>query len=172
MSELLVVGKVQRTHGLAGEVSIEVLTDFPDRFAPGVRLVWRRGDAERALTVAGVRPHQDRLLLSFSGVPDVDAARELAGGELCVPEGEAFPVPEGFYYSHRIQGFRCEDRQGRLLGVAAGLEQAPGGPLLSVETPAGRTALVPFVDAIVVSVDPDARRIVLDPPDGLMELSS
>jgi 16S rRNA processing protein RimM len=170
MSELLVVGKVQRPHGLSGEVSIEILTAFPDRFSPGAQLVWRRGDLEKGLTVTGVRPHADRLLLTFSGVADVDAARELAGGDLCVPESEAFPVPEGYYYSHQIRGFTCEDRRGRLLGRAAGLEQAPGGPLLSVETPAGRTALVPFVHAIVVSVDSDARRIVLDPPEGLMEL--
>jgi 16S rRNA processing protein RimM len=172
MSELLVVGKVQRPHGLAGELSIEIVTAFPDRFAPGARLVWRRGDVEKSVTLAAVRPHAGRLLMTFAGVTNVDAARELAGGDLCVAESEAFPAPEGFYYSHQIRGFRCEDRGGRLLGLAMGVEPTPGGPLLSVETPAGRTALVPFVHAIVINVDPSARLIVLDPPEGLMDLHS
>lgn len=170
MTELLVVGRVQRPHGLSGEVSIEVATAFPDRFTPGVCLVWRRGGAERELTLAAARPNGRRLLLRFEGVADVDEARALQGGELCVPEAEAFPAPEGFYYSHEIRGFFCEDASGLPLGRAAGLEQTAAGPMLTVETGPGREALVPFVHPIVVRVDREGRRIVLDPPAGLLEL--
>jgi 16S rRNA processing protein RimM len=109
-------------------------------------------------------------LLAFAGIADVDAARPLVGGDLCVPTAEAFPAPEGFYYSHEIRGFACEDRQGRALGAAVGVEQTPAGPLLSVELPSGAVALVPFVEEMIVRIDREARRIVMNLPGGLLDL--
>ena len=97
---------------------MEVTTSFPERFSAGARLLWRRGADVRALVVAGVRPHGGRLLLQFDGIEDPEAARALAGGDLLVAGEDALPAPEGFYYSHRIEGWRCEDAGGRPLGVA------------------------------------------------------
>jgi 16S rRNA processing protein RimM len=170
MTSLLLVGRVMRPHGLAGEVSAEILSDFPERFAPGTSLIWRREGQERRLTISSARPHGRRLLLAFEGVADAAAARALSGGDLAVPRSEAFPAPEGFFYSHEIRGWRCENPEGVALGIADGLESSPAGPLLSVETGDGRIALVPFVAAIVLKVDREGRRIVLDPPEGLLEL--
>lgn len=169
--ELVVVGRVQRTHGLEGEVSVEPATHFPERFQAGARLLWRReGAAERTLILASTRPHGGRLLLRFEGIGEVDAARALSGGNLCVPAAEAVPAPEGFYYSHEIEGFRCEDPEGKPLGSATGVEQTPAGPLLSITLPSAKEALVPFVAEFVVRIDRDARTIVLDLPAGLLDL--
>jgi len=169
--EILLVGRVERPHGLAGEVSASVLTDFPERFSPGAVLLCKRGGEERPLTLSAVRPHGKRLLLAFEGIDSVEEARGLSGGDLCVGAAEAFPAPEGYFYEHEVLGWICEDARGRSLGVAAGLEATPAGPLLSVETRPGKVALVPFVDGIVLEVDRRNRRIVLDPPEGLMELA-
>jgi 16S rRNA processing protein RimM len=170
MSSLLVVGFVSRPHGLDGEVSVHVVTDFPERFTPGSTLTWRRGDERRDLRLAAARTHGKRLLMSFEGVEGLEGARSLQGGELCVAEADAFSAPEGFFYSHELRGWVCEDATGRHLGVATGVEQTPAGPLLSVEVRPGKEALVPFVHPIVLSVDRKAGRIVLDPPEGLMDL--
>jgi len=151
-------------------VSVEVATSFPDRFRGGVRLLWRRGDEERPLVIAGSRPHGGRLLLRFEGIEDPETARALAGGELLVAGTEAVPAPEGFYYSHRIAGWRCENAAGRPLGVVEGLEQTAAGPLLTVATPEGKSVLVPFVASIVVEIDEAGGRVVIDPPEGLFEL--
>jgi 16S rRNA processing protein RimM len=167
---MLAVGRIRKPHGLAGEVSIEVWTDFPERFTAGDSLLWRSAAAERTLSLVSVRGHRDQLLLKFEGVDDVDAARTLQGGELYVPVEDAHPAPEGFYYDHEVRGFSCEDAAGRALGVASGLERTPAGPMLSVDLGGGREALVPFVHPIVVAVDRDGRRIVLDPPEGLLDL--
>jgi len=164
------LGTVARPHGLSGEVSVEIATAFPERFQPGVGLEWRRGQEIRPLILAGARPHGRRWLLRFEGVENPEAARALAGGELCVPGGEAFPAPEGFYYSHDVEGWQCADRKGRDLGIVAGLEQTAAGPILSVRARDGRTSLVPFVEGIVVEIDREGGRIVLDPPEGLFEL--
>ena len=166
----MLVAVVRRPHGLAGEVSVEPVTSFPERFRPGARLIWQKGEGRRTLHLSAVRPHGHRLLLTFEGLESIEEARELTGGELSIPGSEAFPTPEGFYYSHELVGWRCEDGQGRLLGLASGLEQTPAGPLLSVDAPEKKGVLVPFVQGIVVAVDRARRRIVLDPPHGLFEL--
>ena len=169
---VLLVGIVRRPHGLKGEVSVELRTDFPSRFAPGVSFEWRldgRTDV-RTLVVRGARPHSDRMLLCFEGVEDVDAARRLSGGELSVPDEEAVAAPEGFYFGHELEGWRCETTTGELAGSVRRLEHTPAGPLLLLESESGREILVPFVSPIVVLVDRTSRRIVIDPPAGLLEL--
>jgi 16S rRNA processing protein RimM len=155
---------------LKGEVSVESRTEFPERFAPGVRVEWSAGGLARELTIRSSRPHGARLLLAFEGIEDVDAAKKLSGGELSVPEEDAAPAPRGFLYGHQVEGWRCEDLAGRLAGTVRQLERTPAGPMLSIETSAGREALVPFVAPIVVAVDEPGRRIVIDPPDGLLDL--
>jgi len=169
--ELLVVGHVERPHGVAGEVSVSIRTNFPDRFVAGAAFIWQNGDAKRVLRVTTARPHLGRMLLRFEGVGDVSAARSLAGGDLSIESSEARPAPPGFFYEHEVVGWACEDRDGRRLGEVTALERAPGAPLLSVETQPGKVALVPFVHGIVVSVDREGRRIVLDPPEGLLDLA-
>ena len=168
--ELLAVARVHRPHGLRGEVSAEVLTAFPERLRPGLELIWQRDSETRTVRLAEARPHGGRLLLRLEGVEDADAARALAGGDLCVAAGDAVPAPEGFFYSHELRGFACTDRVGRRLGTAEGVEQTPAGPLLSVTRPDGKEALVPFVAEYVVRVDREARAIILDLPEGLLEL--
>jgi 16S rRNA processing protein RimM len=169
--ELLVVGRVERPHGVAGEVSVSIRTDFPQRFTAGATLLWLKGAERQWLRVVSARPHAGRMLLVFENVSDAAGARALSAGDLCVAASEAHPPPPGFFYEHEILDWKCEDLSGRRLGEVAGLERSPGSPLLSIRTPSGKIALVPFVHGIVVSVDRDTRRIVLDPPEGLMELA-
>ena len=167
----MAIGVVRRTHGLAGEVSVELLGDFADVFRPGAVCAWKRkGEGDRPLTVSGKRGHSGGMLLSFEGITDVDAARALAGGVLCVPTERLPEHPPDFYRSDEIEGWRCEDPAGQLLGTVEMLEETPAGPQLTLRTPAGKEVLVPFVHPLVASIDASGQRIVLDLPDGLMDL--
>ncbi len=165
---MFVVGRVRKPHGLSGEISLDLLPGFFGELAPGSGILWSRGGEVRTLTIASTRPHADRLLLRFEEVNDLDGARALAGGE--VGFAQAPPAPGDFYYSHEIAGWRCEDDSGRPIGVATGVEETPGGALLSLETPAGKEVLVPFVRPIVIRIERGEGRIVLDLPEGLLEL--
>lgn len=165
---MFLVGRVRRPHGLSGEVSVELVPGFPGELAPGSGVLWLRDGAPRPLTVSAARPHAGRLLLCFKEIEDIESARALSGGDLCVAQKPA--APEDFYYSHEIAGWSCEDPGRRVLGVATGVEVTPAGALLAFQTPAGKEVLVPFVRPIVVSIDRGSRRIVLDLPEGLMEL--
>ena len=164
------VGIVHKPHGLAGEVSVESVTDFPERFVPGTRLIWQRGGETREVAVASCRAHAGRLLIVFEGVSGLDAARALCGGELLVAAEDAVAAPPGFYFSHEVEGFRGEDRSGRLLGIVRGLSQTAAGPMLTLLTGGGKEALVPFVEEMVLKVDRDGGKIVLELPEGLLDL--
>ncbi len=146
------------------------MTDFPERFVEGLRLFWRRGEAERELTVESARLRGSRVLIRFEGIADGESARDLAGGDLWIREEQAVEPPEDFYYSHSVEGWRCVDLRGRALGRASKLERTAGGPMLLVETGRAEPVSVPFTRPIVVAVDSEKKRIVLDPPEGLMEL--
>ena len=168
--ELLVVARVHRPHGLRGEVSAEVVTAFPERLRPGAALIWQKDAQTRRLELAEARAHGNRMLLRFDAIADAGAARALAGGDLCVAVEDAVPPPEGYFYSHELRGFACVDPRGLPIGTAAGVQETPAGPLLSVTLPNGKEALVPFVAEYVTRIDRSGRSIILDLPEGLLEL--
>ena len=167
---MFAVGYVHRPHGLNGEVSVEKLGDSENLFEPGGLFVWVSGERRRDLKLSAGRAHGRRWLLSFEGISDVESARELSGGVLELAGGTLPEAPEDFYWSHEVRGWLCLDASGRTLGEVLDLGQTPAGPQLTLATPEGREILVPFVRPIVVEVDRESRRVILDPPEGLLEL--
>jgi 16S rRNA processing protein RimM len=156
----VVVGRVARAHGLRGDVLVEVRTDEPERrFAVGARFRTPRGD----LDVASVAWHGTRLLTRFEGVSGRDAADGLRGLELRVelPAGERPDDPEE-YYDHQLIGLGVFDPEGVRVGEVADVLHLPAQDLLSVRRDAGGDSgaevLVPFVRALVPTVDLAAQR--------------
>ncbi|MEY7973966.1 ribosome maturation factor RimM, partial [Saccharomonospora xinjiangensis] len=120
-----------------------------------------------------VRPHGGRLLVRFTEVPDRNAAEEARGLTLLADAEDLPPIedPDEFY-DHELEGLRAELADGTVVGTVREIIHSPGGELLSVEVGepgAGREVLVPFVTAIVPRVDVAEGRIVLDPPEGLLD---
>lgn len=168
---LLVVGQIVRPHGVRGEVVVDVRTDEPEkRFAAGSVLHTDPASAG-PLTVASARPHQGRLLVLFEGISDRNAAETLRGVVLCV-DSESLPALEDpdEFHDHQLVGLRAQTPQGDALGDVVAVEHAPASDLLVLRKPDGHTALVPFVKAIVPEVDLAAGKVVLTPPEGLLDL--
>ncbi|WP_019818356.1 ribosome maturation factor RimM [Saccharomonospora saliphila] len=167
----VVVGRVVKPHGIRGELAVDVRTDSPEaRFAEDAVLTGRTRDGTtRTLTVAAVRPHGGRLLVRFAEAGDRTAAEGLRGMTL-LAEADALPPtddPDEFY-DHELEGLRAELADGTAVGTVREVVHVPAGELLAVDV-SGREVLVPFVAAIVPRVDVDAGRIVLDPPEGLLD---
>jgi 16S rRNA processing protein RimM len=168
----LAVGRVIRPHGLRGELVVEVRTDEPDeRFAVGSTLDVRKDTGEpRTVTVKAVRPHGGRLVVRFEGVADRTAADGLRGALLTVDsETLSQPADPDEYYDHQLVGLTVELAAGGVVGTVADVVHAPGGELLVVARDGGAEALIPFVRDIVPTVDLDAGRMVIDPPEGLLD---
>jgi len=169
--EMAVVGRVARAHGLRGQVIVNPETDFPgERFRPGAELFVRRGGAIEALTIGSVRFQRDRPVVAFRGLGDVNAAQALAGLELRVPLECLAALPAGTYYRHDLVGCSVVTEGGREVGVVTSVEGSLNGSRLVVGR-AGREVLVPLASEICTTIDPLARRIVIAPPDGLLELN-
>ena len=171
-TSIRVVGRIIRLHGLRGELVVEVRTDSPeDRFAPGSILKARARDgSERPLTITGVRPHSDRLLVTFSGVADRDSADALRGTLLCLDVTD-LPVnddPDEFY-DHQLEGLAVELIDGSRLGVLREVLHLPAGEVLAVRGDGAEDVLIPFVKEIVPTVDLTEGKVVVDPPDGLLD---
>jgi 16S rRNA processing protein RimM len=169
----LVVGRVVKAHGITGELVVEVRTDDPDtRFAPGGTLRGQsRSGAERTYAVQSVREHGGRLLLRLAGVVDRNTAEDLRGTVFVVDTADLPPIEDSDeYYDHQLEGLRVLTTGGVPVGTVAEVLHTAAGELLAVRTEDGREVLVPFVGAIVTSVSMTDQNIVIDPPEGLLEI--
>jgi 16S rRNA processing protein RimM len=169
-SELIVIARAVRARGLKGEIVADLLTDFPERFEDVEELV--------LVSPAGVRTvveledywfQNDRVILKLADYNDVDAARQLVGYEFAVPEQDRVPLPKDHYYDWELEG--CEVKVGNeVIGKVSSVMRTGGAEILVITDEKGSERLVPLADSIVVEIDPAAKTIVVDPPEGLFEL--
>jgi 16S rRNA processing protein RimM len=168
----VVVGRVAKAHGVGGELAVDVRTDEPSlRFATDAVVRARlRDGTHRPLTVVTARPHADRLLVRFAEVLTRDVAETLRGALLLVDVADLPPSqdPDEFY-DHELEGLAAVLPDGTPVGTILEVAHGPGGDLLVLELPDGREVLVPFVQEIVPEVDLAGKRVVIDPPEGLLE---
>jgi 16S rRNA processing protein RimM len=161
-----------RAHGIRGEVVVDVRTDEPaERFAVGSVLATDPAAVRDGLKIETVRPHQGRLLIVFEGVYDRTAAEALKGIRLCVDSADVRPSADPDEFNdHQLIGLRAVGVDGEMLGEVVAIDHAPASDLLVLRLPDQRSALVPFVKAIVPEVDLAGGRVVLTPPEGLLDL--
>lgn len=157
----LEVGRIGRAHGLRGEVSVSLTSDRDERLAPGARLYV----GDRELVVAAARRHQERWLVRFEGVEDRDAAEALRGELLAA---EPLPTVAGELWVHELVGAGVFDPQGNSIGTVVAVEANPASDLLVV-APAGGGGDVLVPMTFVVDAQPG--RLVVDVPEGLLEIN-
>jgi len=167
----VVVGRVAKAHGITGELAIDVRTDSPElRFALGQKIQAKlRDGTSRSLTVSAARPHAGRLLVRFEEVVTRDVAESLRGTLLLGSTDDLPPTgdPDEFY-DHELEGLTAELVDGTKIGTVKEILHGPGGELLVVVRDSGE-ALIPFVSQIVPTVDVRGGRVVIDPPEGLLD---
>ena len=162
----LAVGRVRRPHGIHGEATVEIVTDFPERLTPGTEVGLGGNAPEFYATVYQVRRHKGDWLVRFENVRTREEIEAWRGLWLFLPAQERSRLPETYYYEHELVGCRCVSPAGVALGEVAALQNGPGGGLLVVVTAAGEV-MVPFQWPIVVGVRLEDRTVDLDPPRGL-----
>lgn len=177
--KLVVIGEVTKSHGVRGEFCVMSYADSPSLYAPGRRLGLRasrksgrtgRTEPERWVKILSSRPHQGKMLLTIEGVADRDAADALRGLEVVVPAGDLPPIDAGEVYLHEIVGFETVLPDGTKVGVLDGFLDVPGQDVWIIRAEDGKEILLPAHEQTVPEIDMSARRIVIDPPPGLLEL--
>lgn len=165
----VVVAKVGRALGVRGDVLIDVRTDEPERrLVPGAPL--HVAESDRVLRIESVRDHSGRLCVHFEGVDDRTAAEGLTGLLLEVERApDERPEDPDEFYDDSLIGLRVVTVEGDEVGVVAEVLHLPAQDVLAVRA-GEREVLVPFVVEMVPTVDLDAGRIVIRPPEGLLEI--
>ena len=152
----LVVGRIGRPHGVRGEVSFKVLTDFPERLVAGKTVFV--GPDYREMTLAGRRGSLDRMILAFEGVRDRDAAGNLRSQLVHVRTAEVPALPDGEIYVHELIGMAVHTGDA-YLGEVVEILATGANDVLVIRTPGGEERLIPAIDQVLVEIDLENDRI-------------
>jgi 16S rRNA processing protein RimM len=158
----LAVGFLYRPHGLHGEMLMGVLTDYPERLVVGRELY--AGNDHEALVFESIRNHARGLLVKFKGINTPEDAGRLRNTELSIHSTDVPGLPEGEYYHHELVGVHVQDMEGNPLGVLAEILETGANDVYLIISEDGKELLVPVIPGITVSVDVEARLMVINPP--------
>jgi 16S rRNA processing protein RimM len=151
-----------RPRGNKGELAAIPFSDHPER----MRRVFVNG---REYTVENVWRHGDRVVFKFEGIDSISAAETLSGSDVAIPLEDRAVLPVGEYYQTDLVGCSVVTREGTLVGTVDGWQEHGGPPLLEVSVN-GKEVLIPFAKSICVEIDLPGHRIVVDLPEGLVDL--
>jgi 16S rRNA processing protein RimM len=158
--EYFVVGKVMSTHGVHGEVSVQVWTDRIERFKPGNRL-WSFSDDQRVqLTVRTVRKGPRGLIIQFKGIRTPEDAKRLCGVELAIPKALRGDAPEDSWYVSDVIGCEVFTDQDQRLGKVVEVICQPHHDLYVIHGPYGEI-LLPAIREFIERCELECHRLVV-----------
>ena len=165
----LAIGRIRKTHGRRGELAVEILTDFPDRFQPGKEICLGEEGRLQPVILEACWFHKGLAILKFRECDSLSAAEHLVGLWLWIPRSERRELPQGAVYLADLIG--CEViEEARRLGTVEAIEETGAAPLLRVRNPEG-DFLIPFAQEICLTVDVESKQIQVRLPEGLLELN-
>ncbi|MEJ2008734.1 MAG: ribosome maturation factor RimM [Acidobacteriota bacterium] len=174
MRGFIAVAQIVRPQGRKGEVVAEILTDFPWRFKDLRRAFLDDPSSEpKVVTVEHSWLHKGRVVLKFAGTNTIDDAEKLRGRYVLIPEKEKIPLSTDQYYLWELTGCQVvveSEGTRKPLGTVTDVERTGGVDLLHVSDNS-RDILIPFTQAICKTIDPDAKLIVIHPPEDLLDLN-
>ncbi|MCC6458187.1 MAG: 16S rRNA processing protein RimM [Caldilineaceae bacterium] len=165
----IAIGMITSAHGLRGEMKVELHTDFPERFAPGV-VVYLGVELDK-VTIKSARPHQGQLLLQIEGIDNRTQVDALRGVWIFVPEDEAVELEEDTYFVHDIIGLSVQTASGELLGTVGQVLFTGANDVYVVETPGEkpREILLPAIEEVIKEVDLDNGILTVELLPGLLD---
>ncbi len=166
---LVTIGKAIKTFGVKGEMKIEPLTDFPERFGNlhRVFLVSPAGK-EIVCEVLSVRNAGGAIYLLFAGYDTPEKAKVLNGWLLKIPEAETVPLPDGSYYWFELIGMEVVSESGEKLGEIVDIFQT-GSNDVYVLKKGRKEFFIPATKEVIRQVDKKAKRMTIRVLEGLLE---
>lgn len=161
----LAVGRLQHTHGVDGEMLMEVITDFPERLRKGKQVYI--GTDHTAAFLRSVRRADRALLVAFEGYENVDRAAALRNQFVYVRSDQIPALPEGFYYHHQLLGLRVVDEGGRVIGELEQILETGANDVYLVRKVDGEELLLPAIQEVIIGVDLEEGIMHVRPPEWL-----
>lgn len=167
MSNTITIGHVARAHGLKGDVAVVFYSDHPEQFGVGFEL----GGTAGPLTIERVRKGAGVAIVKFVEATDRDAAELLKGVQLTMDEANRRVLDEGEYWPFQLRGLEVRDEAGHKRGVVADVVTGGAQDRLVIDTDGGGRTEVPFVDALVPTVDVAEGYLTVVALSGLLDAS-
>ncbi len=158
--EYIEAGRINNTHGVAGEVKIEVWLDSP-QFLKKCGRIFVEG---RELKISSAKTHKGFLIAKLEGIDDVNAAMSLKGKTACIFRSDA-KLPKGSYFIQDIIGAKVQDQQGREIGRLTEVLERPASNIYVVQ--GEEEHLIPAVPEFIMSTDPEAGIITVRLIEGM-----
>lgn len=167
MVDRICLGAVTGAHGVRGQVKVKPFTENPDDVAAYGAVEDEPGDRRFTLAVTG--RHKDTVIVRVDGVSDRDAAEALRGTRFYVARSVLPEPSDGEYYHADLIGLSVITTDGRDLGRVTAMHDFGAGDLIEFIGVDGKSGMLPFSEATVPEVDLAGRRLVVDPPEGLLD---
>ena len=161
--QFIPIARVVAPWGIHGEVKVESLTDFSDRFACG-ETIYLQGCA---VTIKSSRYRGNTVILKLDAIDSRNAAELIRGACLEVPSTELKPLPKGEYYRFQLLGLEVQSTEGKLLGQVSDVIQTGSNDVYEISSDTGKF-LIPATDEVIKSIDLDKRRMVIELLKGLI----
>ncbi len=168
LSELdfITIGKILAPWGLEGKVKVELITDFPERFAPAAQVYVNR----QSMTIDSTEWRKGKVIVKLNAVGSIEAAEKLRGQLVEIHSSQVHPLPEGQYYHFQLIGLEVRTTQGELLGNIAEILTTAGNDSYVVHGARGEV-IIPAIEDVVKSVDLARGYMVIEPLEGLLSLN-
>lgn len=147
----LLLGLLRRSHGLRGDVIMDVFTDFPERLTPGKTVLV--GENHRPLVIRNVRSKNKELLIGFEGYENPESTSDLRNQRVYISANEVPSLPEGEYYHHELIGLRVVNQSGEELGLLDDILETGANDVYVVKSADGNEMMVPAVDEFILDID-------------------
>jgi 16S rRNA processing protein RimM len=161
--EFLEVGRARRSHGVKGEIILEIFSESLRYFKPG-KIVYI-GQHHQPLTIESARAHDNLLLIKFEGIDTPEALSSFRNKLVYVPASQLPALPEGEYYFYQLIGLEVVDQQGKSLGLLTEIIQTGATPVYVVTSTDGNECLFPAIPDVVKKIDIEARKIIIQPQE-------
>jgi len=183
MTDFAIVGLIRKAHGIHGQVTLELLTDEPERiFARGARVFAgtvngdiarhpddrKNPDSRQELIVKESTPFKGGLIVKFDQIPDRTAAEQWRQRYVLVPVDELTPPGEDEVFVHELVGMTVQGNDGSEIGNVVGFYELPQGLTLDVKTAKG-DVMLPYRQEAILEVDRAGRVLIVDPHSGLFD---
>ncbi|WP_096269910.1 ribosome maturation factor RimM [Paucisalibacillus globulus] len=168
--KMFTVGKIINTHGIRGDVKVLRVSDFEERFDIGNTLYLFTGDKlVSELIIDGHRIHKGFDLVHFKGLDNINDVEHFKGSSLKIPESQLSELGENEYYYHEIIGCEVFTGEGESLGFVKEILSPGANDVWVVKPSKGKDILIPYIEDVVIDINVEGKRIVIEPMEGLLE---
>jgi 16S rRNA processing protein RimM len=161
--EYVLIGKLQRAHGVTGEIVLGITTDFPERITRG-KLIYL-GAKHSPVMITGARPFHNNMLITLEGIRSREEAAVMTNLEVFVRTEDLPALSEGQYYHHQLVGLKAVLENGTEIGTVTEIMETGANDVYVVTESSGNELLLPAIDAVIIRVDLAVKQMVVNPPE-------